>query len=561
VLTLIGEGYSFSFNNTLLPGSGAVYVGGDSTLWLQAPEVAFNTAHFELGGPSGGSELQPASYYDPFDPGSILKIGAEGEDEDGEEEDGGDDDGPSNFLANVIITTGSSTFETAGTIDMVNGLAGDRLTVVGPYEAHDANLALDSFVKDTSSPTDRLTLAGPVFGKTTIYVNNLNLGQGAYTGKGNGDGIQLVAAPGLDDDSFRLGVNNISGQREVTSGAFSYRLAIDGSGAYLQSDILDQVPGYVMAGAVADRHVYAGIETLYQRMGELRTGPVATPNLKDSDGGDWKVDSVWARGNFSNYDVDVAKGWDFDSDTNGFLIGVDPSRPVGQDGVVHLGVFAGYNATDATVDGFTWGHRSPTKVEVDGWTVGGYATYFNRLTPGQGFYADLVGKVDGLNLDINNGNRHTHDSTDAAAYTGSAEIGYGFAFGGGWSLQPNGEITFISVDQGNYESKAYGFDIHPEDADSAVGRLGIQLQDTMYNASGAAITPYANFNVLSEFDGGSKTLVGGTAFASDLDGTWYDVGAGITAAWSTRLALYGNIDYKFGDVEGLGGTVGARVHW
>ena len=169
-----------------------------------------------------------------------MKIGAEGEDEDGEEEDGGDDDGPSNFLANVIITTGSSTFETAGTIDMVNGLAGDRLTVVGPYEAHDANLALDSFVKDKSSPTDRLTLAGPVSGTTTIYVNNLNSGQGAYTGKGNGDGIQLVAAQGLDDDSFRLGVNNISGQREVTSGAFSYQLAIDGSGAYLQSDILDQ---------------------------------------------------------------------------------------------------------------------------------------------------------------------------------------------------------------------------------------------------------------------------------------------------------------------------------
>jgi outer membrane autotransporter protein len=153
-------------------------------------------------------------------------------------------------------------------------------------------------------------------------------------------------------------------------------------------------------------------------MGELRTGPVAAPNLKDGGEADWKVDSVWARGNFSNYDVDVAKGWGFDSDTNGFLIGVDPSRPVGQEGVVHLGVFAGYNATDATVDGFTWGHRSPTKVAVDGWTVGGYATYFNRLTPGQGFYADLVGKVDGLDLDINNGIRHTHDSTDAAAYTG-----------------------------------------------------------------------------------------------------------------------------------------------
>ena len=50
VLTLIGEEYSFSFNNTLLPGSGAVYVGGNSTLWLQEPEVVFNTAHRALGG-------------------------------------------------------------------------------------------------------------------------------------------------------------------------------------------------------------------------------------------------------------------------------------------------------------------------------------------------------------------------------------------------------------------------------------------------------------------------------------------------------------------------------
>src|SRR4029079_7454939 len=105
---------------------------------------------------------------------------------------------------------------------------------------------------------------------------------------------------------------------------------------------------------------------------------------------------VWARGNFSNYDVDVAKGWDF----------------------------------------------------------------------------------------------------DAAAYTGSAEIGYGFAFGGGWSLQPNGEITFISVDQGNYESKAYGFDIHPEDADSAVGRLGLHLPDTIELAFGAASTACPNLNRL-----------------------------------------------------------------
>jgi hypothetical protein len=113
---------------------------------------------------------------------------------------------------------------------------------------------------------------------------------------------------------------------------------------------------------------------------------------------------------------------------------------------------------------------------------------------------------------------------------GSAEIGYGFQFGGGWSLQPSGQITFITVDQGNYTERAYGLDIHPEDADSAIGRLGLQLQDTVYSAGGTAYTPYVNFNVLSEFEGDNKTKVSGTALVADLEGTWYDVGAGLTAA-------------------------------
>ena len=96
---------------------------------------------------------------------------------------------------------------------------------------------------------------------------------------------------------------------------------------------------------------------------------------------------------------------------------------------------------------------------------------------------------------------------------------------------------------------------------SAIGRLGLQLQDTVYSAGGTAYTPYVNFNVLSEFEGDNKTKVSGTALVADLEGTWYDVGAGLTAAMSDKLALYGTVDYKFGDVEGVGGTVGARMRW
>ena len=126
--TLILEGEAYTFD-TPTPGSGTVGVEGGSMLWLSAPEMTFNTPHLALGGPAGGDKLQPASYYDAFNPGGILRIGAEAQEE---EDEGGGGDEEESFLANVTITTGSSTFETAGTIDMVNGLAGDRLTVVGP---------------------------------------------------------------------------------------------------------------------------------------------------------------------------------------------------------------------------------------------------------------------------------------------------------------------------------------------------------------------------------------------------------------------------------------------
>ena len=465
-----------------------VTVGSTSVLEVSAPEAVLNVSHLELAGPNGPKSFQPASYYAPFAPGGTFKIGApmqeiEGADDEDDEAGGAeeeevaeageeDEEEVAPFLANVTVNVGGSTFVNGGTIDMVNNLAGDQLTINGPYQSEGGNLALDTFVKTSSSPTDHLTVNGPVTGTTTIYVNNLNTsGVGAFTGQGNGDGISLVSSSSnLASNAFQLGVNTLSGLREVISGAFSYQLAINGQQALLQSDLLDQIPGYVMAGSVALRHTYAGIETLYQRMGELRTGSHPAAEAADNDDKslapkEWKSDVVWARGNFSNYDVDVNKGWDFDSNTNGFLIGVDPSRPVGQEGVLHLGVFAGANWTGSTVDGTSFGRRTPSKVDIGGWTVGGYATFFNRLTPGQGFYADLVGKIDGLDLDMSNSFRHTKASTDAAAYTGSAEIGYGFQFGGGWSLQPSGQITFITVDQGNYTENAYGLDIHPEDAE------------------------------------------------------------------------------------------------
>lgn len=539
-----------------------VILSGDSLFAVSAPTATLNVDHFELGGASGGKTFKPASYYAAFDPGSMFQIGAAPQAADDDDDDD-DDDGASSFLTQVTVKTGASTFVNGGTVNMSNGLAGDRLTINGPYRSFGGNLALDTFVYNKGSATDQLRVNGPVSGTTTIYVNNTNPGSGTFTGKGATDGIQLVSASqALSQNAFQLGVNNVSGLREVTSGAFSYQLAINGNAAYLQSDLLDQIGGYVTAPSVATMHVYAGLETLYQRMGELRTGAAAAArNYDDKSFAQPKAaDQFWIRGNFSNYDVEAQKGWDFDSDTNGFLIGYDPSVFVGS-GILHYGAFAGYNATDSSVTGRTWDHRTKSDVDVDGWTLGAYATYFQNQAPGTGFYADVVGKIDGLDIDVSNANRHTRASTDATGLTASGEIGYGFNFGGGLTLQPSGQLTFISVDPDGYTETAYALSISSKDAQSTIGRLGLQLEDTMKSASGTDITPYVNFNVLSNFDGDNRTTISGTNLVSDIGGTWYDVGGGVTASWSDRYSVYANLDYKFGDVEGFGGTVGARARW
>lgn len=101
----------------------------------------------------------------------------------------------------------------------------------------------------------------------------------------------------------------------------------------------------------------------------------------------------------------------------------------------------------------------------------------------------------------------------------------------------------------------------PGDSNAIIGRLGLQLQDSMPTASGGVIAPYAIFNAFSNFDGRTTTDVSGTTLTSDVGVTWYSVGGSVTASLGSIFDLYGSADYKFGDVEGWGGTVGVRAHW
>jgi outer membrane autotransporter protein len=552
-LALTSEEYEFGGTYP-----GAVVVAGGSTLWLQAPNVEFDTDRFVLGGPIGNALFKPSDQYAAFDPGGMLFIApAPEEDEDAE---GGDDDDDDSSAAkedgdaeeeelgpqHVTFNVGDDTFRNAGTINMINGVTGDTLTVNGDYESDNGNLAIDT--KLGTKKSDQVLLNGPAGGTTTVYVNN------SSERNKSPKNVTIAEAPagGLTQDSFRLGTNAITGKREVLDGSFSYRLGLTNSKAYLHGDLLDQVPAYVTSPSVAQTHVLSEFGTLYQRMGEMR-------NFASAGNPYPLKPEAWVRGNFSQADVDAKTGWDFDSDNQNVLFGFDLGGFPGVE-MVRVGVFAGYGNTDATVKARTFGRQANSSVDADGWTEGLYITYFDNYQPGAGFYFDGIIKANQLELDINSVTRPVHANPNADTFSGSAEIGYGIAFGGCWSLTPQGQLIGVTVNEESF-TDAFGVNLSVSDSDSLIGRFGLQLQDSIPTASGGVIAPYAIVNVYSNFEGETVSEVNGTRLASDIGVTWGSVGGGLTASLGRMLDAYGSTEYKFGDLDGWGGTVGLRAHW
>ncbi|WP_439544469.1 autotransporter family protein [Hyphomicrobium sp.] len=538
----------------------SVTVDGTSELHLSGTEVSFTTEHFELQGGAGLEALAGLpSYYNAFATGGVLRIGAlpgaaGGDDDDALmalDDDDDDDDGPSAAPVSVTFNVGGNTFVNNGTITMLNGVVGDNLTVVGPYTSTGGNLALDTELGGAGSPTDLLSIQGTVAGTTTIYVNNVG-GAGAATGP---DGIVIAASDSgaFAADSFRLAANALSGREEVVAGAFSYRLAVSGDDARLQSDLLDQVPAYTTAPSVGQRLVSGGLDTLYKRLGEIRGG--------HNDGATSGDGLVWVRGHYSDVDVDAKQGFDFSQRSSGVLVGAGGVIAGEGRSRLAVGAFGGYGTADAGVDATIFGAASSSSVDAESYSFGGYATFYEQGRAGTGLYADAVVKVDFLDFDMAANNRAARGSSDGDAFSGSAEVGYGFAIGNGLVLQPQGQLAYTNLTVNNFTDAAYALAVSYGSSESLVGRLGLQIQGNWAQPGGGYISPYAIVNVYQDFEGTSTSEINGTDFTSDIGGTWYSVGGGVNAQLANNVSLYGSGEYHFGDVEGWQGTGGVKLNW
>lgn len=573
---------------------GGAYVDATSYLQLSNTAAQFTTGSFELVAAEGEDGYR--SIYTGRDAGWLNQTGGV-LDVAGDTSDTHD---TTIYLDHVDGNTvpgdnPPATFLNNGTIALHNGVddvVGDSLTISGNYQGS-GNLLIDTYLGASNSPTDILVINGDVApgSTTTIYVNNTNTGEGVLTGSGLGQGIKVVdvAEYGVSpDDAFQLARNSVSGQREVMAGAYSYRLFQDPDNAeptlsmapmyapdtgagdwYLRAGYTAQATGYATAPSALQRHFYGGLDTLNKRLGEVRQQDQLEGRNADLAVSATKAPAyqpvpapkfqMWGRGGGSDLSYNVSNGWDFSQQSWGLQAGGDYTFDY-DSWRITAGAFGGYGWSDVDVDGdwTSWGGSS--SLNIDGWNAGIYASIRQvGLVRGAGFYTDLVGKVDVLDLDIASTSNVTAN-TNATVWGGSIEMGYGFDLGNSWVIQPQAQLAYVSANQDAYVD-SIGTYVTPGDAESLIGRLGLQVQSTFVMATGQTITPYAIFNVNSEFLGDNKTNVAGTILTSDINGTWYNAGIGFTADLNGSVALFGNGEYNFGDVQGWAGQGGIKVRW
>nr|WP_281411243.1 autotransporter outer membrane beta-barrel domain-containing protein [Rhizobium sp. BK316] len=458
----------------------------------------------------------------------------------------------------------------SGTVAPGNSIG--TLTISGNYIGNGGTLAIESVLGGDASPTDRLVVTGNTSGTTNVRVTNLG-GTGAQTV----EGIKIVDVGGTSAGSFSLlGDYVFQGDQAVVGGAYAYRLYQNGVSTpgdgdwYLRSDLAfpGAASGPLYQPGVPLYEAYPqlllalnGLSTLQQRIGDhyWRDDGKAT----SAKG----LDNVWLRteGTHAEIEPDSATTvGSYDYDMFKLEGGLDGELYQDQGGRLIGGLTVHYGTVSGNIDSL-YGNGD---IDTTGVGLGATLTWYGD----NGFYADAQSQVTWFDSDL------TSDLVDGAMESGNNGFGYAlgietgrrFSASGPWSITPQAQLVYSSVDFDTFNDR-FGARVSLDDGDSLVGRLGLALdrEEQVQRADGeTALTKfYGIANLYGEFLDGTAVTVSGLGFENRNDPVWAGLTFGGSYRWSgDRYQLYGEVAAKsslkdFADSYALSGTAGLRVKW
>jgi outer membrane autotransporter protein len=326
---------------------------------------------------------------------------------------------------------------------------------------------------------------------------------------------------------------------------------------------------------------YADLDTLIQRMGELRllaqAAPVPAPPTGISKEGGLSKEGgkevvaplppvappsgggVWFRGFGSGSHIDDQVSRSFHQNLGGFQIGAD-KRLVTRYGDLYLGGFAGYFYAHRDFQNQPFNNDSTGTTQA--FSLGAYGTLIHP----SGFYADLVVKYTQLWNDFDAPNVLSTLGLGPSAtanysiptFGASLEIGKRWDFGH-FFLEPQGQIEGAWAGGTDY-TVSTGLRVSADSQTSLRGRLGVRA-GYHFDWGAKAFEPYAKVSVINEFLGGDRVTTNQTSFFPTLSGVGIQAGGGLTARITDSFYVYGEYDYANSDKVRIPWAVDAGLRW
>ena len=468
------------------------------------------------------------------------------------------------------------TLTNAALVQLAGHGVGNRL-VAGSYLGQSGRIAMNTVLAGDGAPSDVLVInGGNASGQTTLDIVNAG-GLGAAT---PGNGILVVSAINgarTTGDAFTLGSRLVAGPYQYTLFQGT-RDATSPQSWYLRSQLINPPPVtppapvtpnyrpevslYAALPSMALNYGVTLIGTLHERVGEEeqrhgQAGQQAGPS------------GIWARviGQDGEWDAKPGgiyrDGPSFDDNLFAVQAGMDLYRAEQNNGNHdYAGLLAtvGHGHGDAIHDDLT----SAGTNRFDAYSFGGYWTHFGA----NGWYVD--GVLQGTWYDAK-ATSHTMSDlrTNGFGFTASLEGGYPYKLHDGWSLEPQAQVIYQTLDMDDSHDTAATVRFH--DADSLTARLGARLSNTWARGEGRAfkqVTGWLVANVWHEFNADARTSFSSTdgfvPFHSDLTGSWGELEGGMSAQLSDRASLYGTLSYQKGfdrGVRAFAGNIGVRLNW
>ena len=426
-----------------------------------------------------------------------------------------------------------------------------------------SNLSLNNSTVAFDTTGDYKTLTVDTLAGSGTFVMRTDIAQGYANGAigsgnlgvGGGDLIVVIQPNGASGDHI-LNINNQASAEvdsfyehkvvQTSGGSENFTLAHDVEvGGYLYSLHKEsdnnwylgrereyELPTYTTTtsasiNAFAGNYLigYAEMNTLIQRLGDLRNGEGER--------------NIWARGFGGKFESDSSFLRGFDMSYSGFQVGIDSKFDrKDKKGSYYVGAMAGYAKGNQDYSGYGDG-------SIDSKSIGLYGTY---MTNNNTFYVDLVGKYNWLTNDYHvldsAGDLVIGDKMHSDGFSISVEIGKRYHFNQttkrGWYLEPQVQLSYSHMSGGRFDA-SNGLVVDVDGFESLLGRVGT-LAGYEIKGGKNPINIYGKLSYLREFKGDLGFAMNGTGAQESFGDSWLVYGVGITAQLSTKHNLYFDIE-------------------